>query len=114
MRRAGAGSRRAVGGRGSQRSGRALQARTGRELSELFTDLPQSAPPGPVSAASVRRVRRVPVAAVVIACVMAAIIAGNVISMVSDNGHFHWHGAGWLAPVLILGFVARRMARGRL
>ena len=90
------------------RSGRALQARTGGELSGLFTDLPQGAAPATVSAGSARRV---PAAAVVIACVMAAVIAGNVLG---STGHFHGHGAGWLVPVLILGFVVRRLARGRL
>ena len=92
------------------RSGRALQARTGRELSGLFTDLPQGAAPATVSAGSVRRARRVPLAPVIIACVMAAIIVGNVFG---DTGH-HGHGAGWLLPVLILGFVFRRLVRGRL
>lgn len=90
------------------RSGRALQARTERDLSGLFTDLPQGAAPATVSAGSARRV---PLAAVVIACVMAAIIAGNVLG---GTGNFSGHGAGWLVPVLILGFVARRLARGRL
>ena len=93
------------------RSGRALQARTGRELSGLFTDLPQGAAPATVSAGSARCARRVPSAAVVIACVMAAIIVGNVLG---STGHFHGNGVGWLVPVLILGFVVRRLARGRL
>lgn len=93
------------------RSGRALRARTGRELGGLFTDLPQGAAPATVSAGGARRVRRVPLAAVVTGCVMAAIIAGSVLG---STGHFHGHGAGWLAPVLILGFVVRRLARGRL
>lgn len=92
------------------RSGRALQARTGRELSGLFTDLPQGVAPAPASAGSARSARRAPVAAVVIACVMAAIIAGNVLG---NAGHSHSHGAGWLVPVLILVLVARRLAQGR-
>lgn len=93
------------------RSGRALQARTGSELSGLFTDLPQGTVPATVSDGSVRRARQVPVAAVVIACVMAAIIAGSVFG---STGHVQGHGAGWLVPVLILGFVVRRLVRGRL
>ena len=93
------------------RSGRALEARTGRELSGLFSDLPEGAAPDAVSDASPRRVRRVPLAAVIMACVIAAIIAGNVLA---STGHSHGHGVGWLVPVLILGFVARRLARGRL
>jgi hypothetical protein len=98
------------------RAGRALQARTGRELSELFTDLPQGqarvgTPPAAGTSGGVRRAGRVPTARVVIACVIAAIIVGNVFSNV---GHAHAHGGGfgWLIPVLILGFVFRRMARG--
>src|SRR6516225_813845 len=59
------------------RSGRALQARTGGELSELFTDLPRGQaradmPPATVSPGGVRRARRMPTAAVVIACIIAA------------------------------------------
>lgn len=89
------------------RSGRALQARTGRELSGLFTDLPQDAAPVPVSPGSARRV---PTAAVVVACAMAAIIVGN---LLGDTGHSHGHSFGWLVPVLVLGFIARRLVRSR-
>jgi hypothetical protein len=91
------------------RSGRALQARTGSELSGLFTDLPQGTAPAPVSA---QRPRRVPTAAVIAACVALAIIIGNVFDSIS--GHVHGHGASWLVPVLILAFVARRLARSRI
>ena len=97
------------------RSGRALQARTGNELSELFTDLPQGQagaglPPAAVSPGAVRRAGRVPVARVVIACAIAAIIVGNVLGNV---GQPHGRSFGWLVPVLILGFIFRRLARGR-
>lgn len=97
------------------RSGRALQARTGRELSELFTDLPQGQaragmPPTAVSPGGVRRAGRVPVARVVIACVIAAIIVGNVLGNVD---HARGSGFGWLVPVLILGLVFRGLARSR-
>ncbi len=93
------------------RSGRALQARTGRELRGLFTDLPQGTAPATVTPGGVRRARGVPLAAVVIACVMAAVVAGNVLG---HTGNGHDYSAGWLVPVLILGFIVRRLARGRL
>jgi hypothetical protein len=98
------------------RSGRALQARTGSELSALFSDLPQrlepfaGMPPAAASAGAVRRGARMPVAGVVIACVIAAIVVGNVFSNVH---HVHGSGFGWLVPVLVLGFVFRRVACGR-
>jgi Domain of unknown function (DUF1707) len=105
------------------RSGRALQARTGGDLSGLFTDLPQntvsvptvagpaaSRPPrlGPGIA---RRAGPLPVARVVIACVIAAIILGG-------TGHDHGQGSFhasfvWLVPVVMLGFVFLRLARRR-
>jgi len=97
------------------RAGQALQSRTGRELSELFTDLPQGQarmgmPPVAASPGGVRRAGRVPTARVVIACVIAAIIVGNVLGNV---GHAPGGNFGWLVPVLILGFVFRRLARSR-
>ena len=96
------------------RAGRALQARTGRELSELFTDLPQGharvgMPPAAVDPGAVRRAGRTPTARVVIACVIAVIIVGNVLGNVF--GHAQGSHFGWLIPVLILGFVFRRMVR---
>ena len=99
------------------RAGRALQARTGGELSELFTDLPQGQPragmpPAAVTPGGVRRAGRMPTAAVVIACIIAVTIVGNVLGDVFGHaGHVHGGGFGWLIPVLILGFVFRRMAR---
>jgi hypothetical protein len=95
------------------RSGRALRARTGQELGELFTDLPQGMPPAVTSPGSVRRAGRIPVGRVVILCVVAAIIAGNVLSTVMNFGHTHTVSLGWLVPVLILGFVFRRHVFGR-
>jgi hypothetical protein len=96
------------------RAGRALQARTGRELSELFTDLPQGqaragTSPAAVNPGGVRRAGRAPTPRIVIACVIAVIIVGNVLGNVFGNAHgSHF---GWLIPVLILGFVFRRMVR---
>ena len=99
------------------RTERALQARTGRELSELFTDLPPGQAradmqPAAVSPGGVRRARRMPTAAVVIACIIAVTIVGNVLGDVFGHaGHAHGSGFGWLIPVLILSFVFRRMVR---
>ena len=95
------------------RSGRALKARTGRELSELFTDLPHGLPPVPASPGTVRRAGRIPVGRVAIACVVAAIIAGNVLSTVHNFGHTHTVSLGWLVPILIIGFIFRRNVLGR-
>jgi hypothetical protein len=100
------------------RSGRALQARTGRELSELFADLPHDLPhgmpPAPASPGAVGRAGRVPVARVVLACVAVAIIVGNVLTdVLGGRGHAHEISFGWLVPVLIIGFVCRRHALGR-
>jgi hypothetical protein len=94
------------------RSGRALRARTGGELSELFTDLPQGMPPATVRPGSIRP-GHVPVARVVIACVIAAIIVGNVLGNIFGYGHSHTFNFGWLVPVLILSWVFRRHAMGR-
>jgi Domain of unknown function (DUF1707) len=100
------------------RSNRALQARTGTDLSALFADLPKgiSTTGTPVSAGipsfpaspGRRHTGGPSVARVVIACVIASIILGNV---ASGLGH-HLH-LGWLAPVLILGFVFLRLSRHR-
>jgi Domain of unknown function (DUF1707) len=98
------------------RSGRALQARTGSELSELFADLPgrpapsAGMPPAMASPGSIRRRGGVPVAGIVIAVVVASIVVGNVFS---GAHHVHGAGFGWLVPVLILGFVFRRVVCGR-
>jgi DUF1707 SHOCT-like domain len=95
------------------RSGRALRARTGAELSELFTDLPQGMPPAAVTPGTVRRARRVPVARIVIACVLAATIVGNVLGNVFGYHHTHTVSFGWLVPVLILWFFFRHRITGR-
>src|SRR5215469_11212740 len=73
------------------RSGRALQARTGRDLSALFGDLPRPAAPdpwsGPVAAPIAGPVPRpggrgagpLPAVRFVLSVVIVAIIAGNVL-----------------------------------
>jgi hypothetical protein len=102
------------------RSGRALQARTGSELSQLFTDLPgrpapsawmpsagmAAAPSGPV----VMRRGGMPVGRIIIACVIVSIIVGNVFN---SAHHVHDAGFGWIVPVVIVLFVLRRVACGR-
>jgi hypothetical protein len=103
------------------RTGLALQARTGRDLTGLFTDLPRPAAAeprasepwagpgfgpmaGPVPPGG-RGAGPLPVARFVIAVVMVAIIAGNVLG--------HAHHFAWLIPVIILGFVLLRLSRIR-
>jgi hypothetical protein len=96
------------------RTGRALAARTGAELRALFTDLPPDPVPAPPADYQMapppfpgyaRRPGGVPVARVVIACVIAAIIAGNAFS---TTGHASF---GWLVPVAILCFIFLRAGR---
>jgi hypothetical protein len=100
------------------RSGRALQARTGSDLSELFTDLPERgagyAPwggdpaAGPVpSRGDLRRAGHLAAVRAVLVCVVATIIAGNVLGGISHTGF------GWLVPVVIIGCVLSRLGRRR-
>ena len=95
------------------RSGRALRASTGSDLVALFADLPTTVLPAAMAPASVappadlgeRRACGLPVARIVIACVIAAIIVGNV------AGGFGQLGLGWLVPVVVLGCVFLRLCR---
>lgn len=101
------------------RSGRALQARTGRELTALFTDLPRpaaadpwagpapwpAAPEDMMPQAGRRGAGPLPAARFVLAVVIVAIIAGNVLG---HSRHFDW-----LVPVVILGFILLRLSRIR-
>jgi Domain of unknown function (DUF1707) len=104
-----------------ERSGRALQARTGTDLNLLFTDLPHRGtpavptPPGfaadPFSGPEDLRPSggAFPVVRVVIACAIAATIASG---LFGDHGH--GHGFGFLIPVVLLAVVFARMtARAR-
>jgi hypothetical protein len=94
------------------RSGRALQARTGGDLTELFTDLPgrpvvtaRRAPDpaaAPVLAGGVSYPGFHP-ARVIIPVVIAAIVMFNVF-----GGGQH-HNVGWLVPVLVLAVVFLRL-----
>jgi hypothetical protein len=104
------------------RSGRALQARTGGDLDGLFTDLPPrhavippqaafpEADPGFIPGGPPRP-NFLPLARVIIAFIVAAIIAGGLF-----GGHGYYHhgsGIGWLVPVVILGLVLLRLGRRR-
>jgi hypothetical protein len=100
------------------RSSQALRARTGSDLSALFTDLPKGAAPSVLASAG-RTVADVPAdpvrrrpgrpftARTVITCVIAVIVLGNVAGGVGAH-HF---GFGWLVPVVVLSFVFLRLSR---
>ena len=101
------------------RSGRALQARTGRELVALFSDLPRPAgtgpwagpapwagpPAGPVPQSGRRGAGPLPAVRFVLGVVIVAIVAGNVFG--------HSRSLDWLVPVIVLGFVLLRLSRIR-
>lgn len=101
------------------RSGRALEARTGADLSLLFTDLPHrgtapvSPPPGPMvdPLYGPDELRPsgggFPVVRAVIACAIVATIASGLFGY-----HGHVHGFGFLVPVVILVLVFLRLTRG--
>lgn len=99
-----------------ERSGQALQAKTGNDLAALFTDLPGrgtvSVPQagGPVYGmdghGDLNRLSHLPVARLIILGVIAVIIVGNVLGGIA--GHV---GFGWLIPVVVLGSVFFRLAR---
>ena len=101
------------------RSGQALRARTGSDLDGLFTDLPKGAAPsglasagriaadGPADPAR-RRPGRPVTARMIIACVVAVIIIGNVAGGLGSHHHL---GFGWLVPVVVLSLVFARLSR---
>ena len=99
-----------------ERSGRALQAKTGDDLAGLFTDLPGRGPvpvpsaDGPVFGADgpgdLSRMSHLPTARLIILGVLAVIIVGNVLGGIA--GHV---GFGWLIPVVVLGSVFFRLSR---
>jgi Domain of unknown function (DUF1707) len=94
-----------------ERSSRALRARTGSDLVGLFADLPTTAAPAAMTTAGVAAPAGAaggwPVVRVVLACVIAASIVGNI------AGGFGHHGLGWLVPVVVLGLVFLRPSRHR-
>ena len=100
------------------RSGQALGARTGEDLSALFTDLPKQSlatvPPPPQDLEGAvppygapRRVGPPAGARAVIALVIVAVLAVNVFA--ANAGQGHGHGVGWLIPVVIVAFVFLRL-----
>ena len=108
-----------------ERSGHALEARTGLDLNGLFTDLPLTHPaqgremvppqatfpaPDPVfTPGAPPRPNFVPVGRVILAFVVLMIIVGG---LFGSHNHGH-HGIGWLVPLVIFGLVVLRMARRR-
>jgi hypothetical protein len=100
------------------RSGHALLARTGADLSILFTDLPGQAPvSAPPAVDPVADpffgpgYQRPPGAGLlgaraIIGFVIAAIVVGALL-----GGHPHGHAVGWLIPVVILVLVFLRLTR---
>lgn len=101
------------------RSGLALQAKTGSDLGALFTDLPKgagrsahpvAAPAGPAADAVpdiAGRRRAGGPARAIIAFVILATIIGNVAAGVGQH-HFNF---GWLIPVVIFSCIFLRLAR---
>lgn len=99
------------------RAGRALQARTGVDLSGLFTDLPSRRAVVPPQAAfptadteftpgDPPRPNFLPLARVVLACAVVAIIAGGLL------GHGGGHARiGLLVPIVILVLAILLLAR---
>jgi hypothetical protein len=92
------------------RSGRALRARTGAELDELFTDLPRQAVApaaqaplalGDSAVSPAGQHRHLPTGRLVLLLVIVAIIASNIL----DQGQA---GFGWLVPVIIFGLLFLR------
>ncbi|MGH3169363.1 MAG: DUF1707 SHOCT-like domain-containing protein [Trebonia sp.] len=97
-----------------ERSGLALLAKTGNDLRELFTDLPSGEPsrePKVRDTAPVRARRRPPIPLIVIVCVLAASVIGNVTSAVLQGGHHVSVNTGWVVPVIILLIILRRFGR---
>lgn len=106
-----------------ERSGLALQAKTGDDLRKLFTDLPSHEPAGLTAVTADRDEkpertggglkraggRRGGATRIVIACVIASIVIGNVAGMMSQG--FHHASVGWLVPVVILLIALRRISR---
>ena len=95
-----------------ERSGLALRARTGNDLSELFTDLPQAAPrtPAPTPSAAVAR-RRFSLGRAVLAIVVVGMLVSGLTSLVTGN--VHHVGDGWVTPVIVVLVLARVIGRPR-
>jgi DUF1707 SHOCT-like domain len=94
-----------------ERSGQALQTKTGKELRALLADLPRSQqnpgpPPAPVSGPGGLQPRRpwiLPVAPIIFVAIAVALLTG---------GHGH-HGLGVIAvPVVVVLLIFLRLMRG--
>lgn len=107
------------------RSGRALQARTGSELGGLFTDLPKAAVPaagvpgagvagagvpGAGAGAGLAGPRPLPAARIAILCAVAVLVIGGVLGGLQHGYHASF---GLLIPVIVLAVVARHRRFGR-
>lgn len=95
-----------------ERSGRALQARTGAELAGLLADLPRSGPPAPPAGRGPRPPARglgAPIAVVMAVGAVTAVLAVAAITA-GLNGGLGGHGAAALVPILIALLVIRRLA----
>jgi hypothetical protein len=113
-----------------ERAGLALRARTGNDLSELFTDLPPTGaaaapsgatqPPGaqpdpapvppaapvPLASRPVGRRHHSPVPAIIL-----IVLVGLAINRLADGAHYQG-GAGWIVPVIVV-LVILRIMRAR-
>jgi hypothetical protein len=96
-----------------ERSGQALRARTGSDLAVLLADLPpgpsrtDSPPAAPAPPAGPRQPSGLPMARIAVLAVVAAVAI--VVASGASHGH---HSLAILAPVLIVVFIARRLAGG--
>jgi len=94
-----------------ERTGHALQARTGQDLAALFTDLPHDHAPGnaPPAAGQDQPVQpyRAPIPRIAVA-VCAIIVAGSILG--GSSGHHGWFA---LAPIIIVLVIIRYLAGGR-
>jgi hypothetical protein len=107
-----------------ERSNLALGAKTGNDLVALFADLPTKVVPAAMRPAEparpaiptdfgghpfgYQRASGAPIARLVIACVLAAIIFGNVNLAFGHHHHF-----GWLVPLVVLTAIFLRVIRRR-
>jgi hypothetical protein len=102
-----------------ERSGLALRARTGNDLSELFTDLPQAAPrpdmsptvppaapgaPAPTRSAAVAR-RPFRLGRAILAIVVVGMLVSGLASLLTGN--VHHVGDGWVVPVIVVLVLVR-------
>jgi hypothetical protein len=91
-----------------ERSGQALRAKTARELTALFTDLPaaQARTEGTGVAVAVPAARPHPPAARVLVAAVALAAVVTVVAVLARNGVVH-HGFAVPVPVIVLLFMVR-------